>query len=112
MIEILMSCLQIRMSVSIHLNSWGNYYSLHLNLRCTVQKTIAGAYYTSGGRLSLYAGKEVAIGEGFLEIGLASGYGEKATLMLRYRKGNVFIVPAWQEAKKESVYGVVLGGQF
>ena len=77
-----------------------------------MQRTITDAYYNSGGRLSLYAGREVAIGEGFLEIGLASGYGEKATPMLRYRKGNVFIVPAYQEAKKESVYGVVLGWQF
>ena len=112
MIGIIISCLQILMAVSIHLNSWGNYYSLHPDLRCTTQRTITGAYYNAGGRLSFYAGREVAISEVFLEIGLASGYGEKATPMLRYRKGNVFIVPAYQEAKKESVYGVVLGWQF
>ena len=48
MIGIIISCLQILMAVSIHLNSWGNYYSLHPDLRCTTQRTITGAYYNAG----------------------------------------------------------------
>jgi hypothetical protein len=52
------------------------------------------------------------MGDGFLEIGLSSGYGDEAVPMLRYRKGNIFIVPAYQGSKKKKVYGLFLGWQF
>ena len=100
------------MEVSVHIGYWGSYYSLHPDLRCTTQNTISGAYYNSGRRVSVYAARRVAMGDGFLEIGLSSGYGDEAVPMLRYRKGNIFIVPAYQVSKKEKVYGLFLGWQF
>ena len=107
-----MGCLQLIMAVSIHIGYLGNYYSLHPDLRCTTQNIIAGAYYNSGQRVSVYAGRKVAMGDGFLEIGLSSGYGDEAIPMLRYRKGNIFVVPAYQDSKKEKVYGLLIGWQF
>ena len=107
-----MGCLQLIMAVSVHIGYWGSYYSLHPDLRCTTQNTIAGAYYNSGRRVSVYAGRKVAMGDGFLEIGLSSGYGDEAVPMLRYRKGNIFIVSAYQGSKKKKVYGLFLGWQF
>ena len=107
-----MGCLQLIMAVSVHIGYWGSYYSLHPDLRCTTQNTIAGAYYNSGRRVSVYAARKVAMGDGFLEIGLSSGYGDEAVPMLRYRKGNMFIVPAYQGFKKEKVHGLFLGWQF
>ena len=107
-----MGCLQLIMAVSVHIGYWGSYYSLHPDLRCTTQNTIAGAYYNSGRRVSVYAARKVAMGDGFLEIGLSSGYGDEAVPMLRYRKGNIFIVPSYQGSKKKKVYGLFLGWQF
>jgi len=107
-----MGCLQLIMAVSVHIGYWGSYYSLHPDLRCTTQNTIAGAYYNSGRRVSVYAARKVAMGDGFLEIGLSSGYGDEAVPMLRYRKGNIFIVLAYQGSKKKKVYGLFLGWQF
>ena len=107
-----MGCLQLMMAGSVHIAYWCSYYSLHPDLRCTTQNTIAGAYYNSGRRVSVYAARKVAMGDGFLEIGLSSGYGDEAVPMLRYRKGNIFIVPAYQGSKKEKVYGLFLSWQF
>ena len=107
-----MGCLQLIMAVSVHIGYWGSYYSLHPDLRCTTQNTIAGAYYNSGRRVSVYAGRKVAMGDGFLEIGLSSGYGDEAVPMLRYRKGNIFIVLAYQGSKKKKVYALFPGWQF
>ena len=107
-----MGCLQLIMAVSVHIGYCGSYYSLHPDLRCTTQNTIAGAYYNSGRRVSVYAARKVAMGDGFLEIGLSSGYGDEAVPMLRYRKGNISIVPVYQGSKKEKVYGLFLGWQF
>ena len=75
-----MGCLQLIMAVSVHIGYWGSYYSLHPDLRCTTQNTIAGAYYNSGRRVSVYAARKVAMGDGFLEIGLSA-----ATVMKRYQ---------------------------
>ena len=90
-----MGCLQLITAVSVHIGYWGSYYSLHPDLRCTTQNTIAGAYYNSGRRVSVYAARKVAMGDGFLEIGLSSGYGDEAVPMLRYRKRKNFMDYFW-----------------
>ena len=107
-----MGCLQLIMAVSVHIGYWGSYYSLHPDLRCTTQNTIAGAYYNSGRRVSVYAARKVTMGDGFLEIGLSSGYGAEAVPMLRYRKGNIFIVSAYQGSKKKKFMDYFWAGNF
>ncbi len=104
-----MGCLQLIMAVSVHIGYWGSYYSLHPDLRCTTQNNIAGAYYNSGRRVSVYAARKVAMGDGFLEIGLSSGYGDEAGTNVAISKRKYLYCACLSGLEKEKSLWIISG---
>ena len=106
-----MNCLSLLLALSLHIGLEGDYNSIHPHVRCDISNTIAGVYYNSEKNISLYAGKKILIYNAELEIGLVTGYsGAKIAPMLRIKKGNWFISPAY-ETKGNNV-GIVFGYEF
>ena len=100
------NCLSTFFAISMHLGLQGDYNSYHPHARCQVDNFISGVYYNSENNISLYSGLEH---NGF-ELGLVTGYTHnKIVPMIRYKKNNLFIAPAFE---KDNNYGIVIGLEF
>ena len=101
-----MSCLSLLFAASLHIGLENKYNNYHPHARCQVDSLITGVYYNSEDRISSYVGLEH---EGW-EIGLVTGYTSQDVLpMIRYKKNNWFIAPAWEV---DGNMGVVVGLEF
>lgn len=85
-------CLSIFFAVSMHFGLEGDYNNIHPHARCDLQSYMFGTYYNSEERISHYIGKDF----NGLEIGLVSGYEYEVVPMIRYKKNNLFIAPAYE----------------
>ena len=99
----MLNCLQLFLAVSLHLGLENDYNNIHPHARCAVDNHISGIYYNSEDNISLYTGLEH---NGF-ELGLVTGYsGNDILPMVRYKKNNWFISPAYETSGN---YGITLG---
>jgi len=99
----MLNCLQLFLALSLHLGLENDYNNIHPHARCTVDNHINGIYYNSEDNISLYTGFEH---NGF-ELGLVTGYGSNDILpMIRYKKNNLFISPAYET---DGNYGITIG---
>ena len=60
--------------LSTHLGLVGDYNEIHPHVRFIEDGAIAGAYYNSVERLSVYAGHRLESGNAGLELALVTGY--------------------------------------
>jgi len=105
-----MNCIGLFLAVTLHLGLDQNYNSVHPHARCTVNDYITGVYYNSEHKLSAYAGKQYAIGNGHLELGIVSGYTAEDILpMARYKVGTWFIAPAYEKQNGIENLGILVG---
>tara|TARA_S200000501_G_scaffold298468_1_gene285027 strand:+ start:291 stop:602 length:312 start_codon:yes stop_codon:yes gene_type:complete len=97
------NCLGLFLALSMHVGLEGDYNNIHPHVRCTLDNSIAGVYYNSEDNISSYIGMKH---NGF-EIGLVTGYDySKVVPMIRYKKDNWFISPAYEKGDN---YGIVIG---
>ena len=105
-----MSCLSLLVALSTHIGLDNNYNSIHPHARCTLDNTILGVYYNSEYNLSSYVGKTYDYKNLEIEYGLVTGYtGAPIAPMLRVKKDNFFIAPAYEVTGN---VGVVIGLEF
>ena len=105
-----MSCISLLIALSLHVGLEGDYNAVHPHARCTIDNTILGAYYNSEYSLSSYVGKVYNYNNLEIEYGLVTGYtGSNIAPMLRIKKDNFFIAPAYEV---EGNVGVVVGFEF
>ena len=96
-----MTCISFLVALSLHIGLENNYNSIHPQTN-----NIYGVYYNSEYDLSLFAGKKYKN----IEYGLVTGYsGGKILPMIRYKKDNFFIAPAYEISGN---YGMVFGLEF
>ena len=101
-----MSCLSFLFAVSMHIGLENKYNNLHPQIRCTKDKTIYGGFYNSEKNASLFYGKKYKN----IEYGLVTGYsGGNILPMIRYKKNNFFVAPAYEVSGN---YGFVIGVEF
>jgi len=99
----MLNCLQLFLALSLHLGLENDYNNIHPHARCIVDNHISGIYYNSENNISLYTGFEH---NGF-ELGLVTGYSSNDILpMIRYKKNNWFISPAYET---DGNYGITIG---
>ena len=114
-----MESLILSLGLSIHAGLSGDYNSVHPHVRYQDGGSIAGAYYNSVERVSLYAGHRLEKGDAGLEFMLVTGYpayGPIAPFVRgTYDIGNtrVFASPAIESyGNNNSDIAVVLGIEF
>ena len=64
----------LALGLSMHSGLEGDYNSVHPHVRFVEDGTIAGAYYNSVDRLSLYTGQRMEFGSFGAEFALVTGY--------------------------------------
>lgn len=105
----------LSLGLSIHGGMQGDYNSVHPHVRFLDDGAIAGAYYNSMDRVSVYAGHRVESGAAGLELALVTGYDEIAPIAPyvrgTYDLGNVrgFVAPTAEEWNGDANMGVVFG---
>ena len=105
-------------AISTHLGLNGDYNGIHPHVRLYEDGGIAGAYYNSMERISLYAGQRLEYGDAGLEFALVTGYDEVAPISpyIRgtYDLGNVraFASPTAEVWNGETNIGVVFGIEY
>ena len=103
------------LAISTHLGMEGDYNSIHPHVRFVEDGAIAGAYYNSMERVSLYAGHRLEFGNAGVEFALVTGYDEFMPIApyIRgtYDLGNVrgFVAPTGEEWDGGTNIGVVFG---
>lgn len=103
------------LALSTHLGMQGDYNEIHPHVRLENNGYIAGAYYNSMERMSLYAGHRFESGNAGLELALVTGYnafGPVAPYVRgTYDIGNtrVFVAPAGEKWYGETNIGAVIG---
>lgn len=107
------------LAVSTHLGLTGDYNSIHPHVRISDDNIIAGAYYNSEERLSLYGGYNIDLTDTFaFEVGIVSGYPAIGTVIpyaravYDYGKINFFVAPAFEKYDNEIQHGLVLGVEY
>lgn len=106
------------LAISTHLGMEGDYNSIHPHVRILEDGGIAGAYYNSMERVSLYAGHRLEFGNAGVEFALITGYDEIAPIApyIRgtYDLGNVrgFVAPTGEEWDGETNIGIVFGIEY
>jgi hypothetical protein len=103
------------LALSTHLGMQGSYNETHPHVRLEDNGYIAGAYYNSMERMSLYAGHRFESGNAGLELALVTGYDEFGAIAPyvrgTYDIGNtrVFVAPAGETWYGETNIGAVIG---
>ena len=99
-------------ALSLHVGLKEKYNEIHPFFQWQYERIIAGAYYNSLERTSLYLGYQLEITEYVdLDIGVLSGYRddpEKLLPMARLKYDNWFVMPAAEEDNA----GLVVGYEF
>ena len=95
----MMNCFSFLVALSLHVGLEGDYNYIHPHVRCDINNnTIVGVYYNSEENISFY-------------VGLVTGYsGIDIAPMIRVKKGNWFISPAYETPSNN--VGVVFGYEF
>jgi|SaaInlV_100m_DNA_5_1039725.scaffolds.fasta_scaffold03987_2 hypothetical protein len=85
-----------------------NYKSIHPYCKAkTESNVIAGAYYNSIGKLSVFTGYEYNINKDTsIEVGIATGYYYSVTPTARLNYKNLFLMPAIDDNKPGLVVGI------
>jgi len=101
------------LALSTHIGLQGDYSSLHPYIKAENNDYIAGMYYNSEDRVSLFAGKQFVFDDKTsVELGLVSGYTSKDVLpMLKLNYDKFFVAPAYEEHNGKR-YGTTVGVQF
>ena len=99
----------LMMALSAHLGFSGDYNSVHPHARYTDNSSyIAGAYYNSEYRPSVYAGREFRFDFATVELGAATGYRSLPLVpFVRVKKDNWWISPGYEVSTNR--VGVVVG---
>jgi hypothetical protein len=98
--------LAISLGLSAHMFTEHEYNNVHPHIRYSCDDYIAGAYYNSLEKPSLYVGKNFKINENLnLDTALVSGYYNKIDLAFRLNYKNFFILPA----PENNNIGIVIG---
>jgi hypothetical protein len=103
------------LALSTHLGMQGSYNETHPHVRLEDNGYIAGAYYNSMERMSLYAGHRFESGNAGLELALVTGYDEFGAIAPyvrgTYDIGNtrVFVAPTGEKWYGETNIGAVIG---
>jgi len=105
-------------AISTHLGMEGDYNEVHPHVRFSEDGFIAGSYYNSMERISVYAGSRVEMGAAGLEFAAVTGYDEVAPISpyIRgtYDLGNVraFAAPTAEVWNGDTNIGVVFGIEY
>ena len=99
--------IEFALALSLHLGLEGDYNGIHPHIRYNEQNYIAGVYYNSESRVSLYAGKRWEYNDFGLEAGAVTGYDAIAPVVpyVRATYENFFIAPG---VEPDNV-GIVIG---
>ena len=107
------------LAMSAHVGLEGDYNQFHPHVRFVEDGTIAGAYYNSMERVSLYAGHRLEFGNAGIEFALATGYDEFGPIA-PYMRGTydlgdrtrLFATSAFEKDGDEVGLGTVVGIEF
>jgi len=109
----------LALGLSLHTGLSGDYNEIHPHVRYVNDTLIAGAYYNSVDRLSLYAGRRIESGNAGLEVALVTGYpafGVVAPFVRgTYDTGNIryFVSPTIESYNNQNNnIGLVIGVEF
>lgn len=95
-------------ALSLHLGLAGEYNSVHPYISYERDKIIAGAYYNSVERISIYGGVKYEFSKDTsIELGLVSGYNSNVIPMAKLNHKQFYVMPAADEK-----VGIVIGIQF
>ena len=99
----------LMLALSTHLGFSGDYNSIHPHVRYTSDNSyIAGVYYNSDYRPSVYAGRKFKFDTATVELGAATGYGSiPVAPFVRVKKGNWWVAPGYNVINNQ--VGVVVG---
>lgn len=108
------------LAFSTHLGLEGNYNELHPNVRLQTEQYIAGAYYNSDERISLFLGKEYKFDKLGIELGAVTGYEAYDTLLVPMARATYelseqhkfFVAPAYEKNSTGDNVGIVFGLDF
>lgn len=107
------------LALSTHVGLEGEYNEVHPHVRFIEDGAIAGAYYNSMERISLYAGHRIESGAAGLELALVTGYNELDMTLAPYIRGTydlgsvrVFASPTAEVWNSETNVGVVFGIEY
>jgi hypothetical protein len=100
----------LMLALSTHLGFSGDFNNIHPHVRYTSENSyVAGAYYNSDYRPSVYAGREFKFDTVTVEVGAATGYGPiPVAPFVRVKKGNWWAAPGYNIINNQ-VVGVVVG---
>ena len=96
------------LALSLHIQLNGDYNHLHPYVGVESEKGyIAGAYYNSIDKLSLYTGYKMELGEDTsLELGAVTGYLDNPVPMASLNYKEMFVMPAVEDERVGFVLGV------
>jgi predicted porin len=95
-------------ALSLHIGLLGSYNSIHPYASYDNDKFIAGIYYNSVERISIYGGVKYKFSKDTsLELGLVSGYNDNVIPMAKLNHKQFYVMPAADEK-----VGIVIGIQF
>ena len=99
----------LMLALSTHFGFSGDYNYIHPHVRYTSDNSyIAGAYYKSDYRPSVYAGREFKFDAATVELGAATGYGSiPLAPFVRAKKGNWLVSPGYNINTNR--FGIVVG---
>lgn len=99
------------LALSLHLGMEGNYNFIHPNVGLEWDNFIAGAYYNSVNKISLFGALKLDISEKVkAEIGVVSGYSDHLDPALRVNYMDYFLYPSYTvKDDGEKDYGIVIG---
>jgi hypothetical protein len=108
------------LGLSMHVGLEGDYNEVHPHVRFIEDGAIAGVYYNSVDRLSVYAGHRVDMGDAGIEFALVTGYPAYGTIAPFVRgtydfgdNVRAFVSPAVESyGNNNSDIGVVFGIEF
>lgn len=104
------SCLSLLLSMSLHLNTEGDYNKIHPHIQCEHNDRIIGSFYNSEREISFYLGKQWQVNEWEIDTAVVTGYQvSRIQPMIRFKKNNFYIVPMYENYYNEINYGVVIG---
>jgi hypothetical protein len=108
-----MNCLAILLSLTTHLNVEGDYNNIHPQIECehTITNTIAGTYYNSENKISLYAGRRIELRKEWnIDLVVVTGYQIRDIQpMIRFKKNNIYMAPMYEKHNNDTNYGIVIG---
>lgn len=103
------------LALSTHLGFGSGYNEIHPHARLENNSFVAGMYYNSEEKVSVYAGIEIEKERWGYEFGLVSGYGDGEIIPFirsTYNisdKINFFITPGYETKNNEKSLGMVIG---